>query len=75
MVLGKLDDLSTCRPLVLAGCYIGQETIARLITYNGVKQHLWGIELSESVEPGSVITLDGAKVTATCLFDEYNRVF
>ncbi|GAQ87006.1 Glycine cleavage T-protein family [Klebsormidium nitens] len=44
------------------GCYIGQETIARLITYNGVKQHLWGIQLSEAVEPGTVITLDDAKV-------------
>ena len=27
------------------GCYIGQETIARLNTYKGVKQRLWGVRL------------------------------
>jgi folate-binding protein YgfZ len=40
------------------GCYIGQETIARLDTYNGVKQQLWGIQLSAAVDPGTVI-MDG----------------
>ncbi len=30
------------------GCYIGQETIARLNTYNGVKQRLWGVKFSNS---------------------------
>lgn len=44
------------------GCYIGQETIARLNTYKGVKQHLWGIRLSAPVEPGSVITVGDEKV-------------
>lgn len=44
------------------GCYIGQETIARLNTYKGVKQHLWGIRLSAPVEPGSVITLGDEKI-------------
>ncbi|NMG10072.1 folate-binding protein YgfZ [Brasilonema sp. UFV-L1] len=44
------------------GCYIGQETIARLNTYKGVKQHLWGINLSGSAEPGSVITIGDEKV-------------
>ncbi|MEL7419386.1 MAG: folate-binding protein [Cyanobacteria bacterium J06555_3] len=44
------------------GCYIGQETIARLNTYNGVKQKLWGIELSQSVEPQTPITLEDSKV-------------
>ncbi|HEY9846491.1 MAG TPA: hypothetical protein V6D03_09860, partial [Candidatus Caenarcaniphilales bacterium] len=34
------------------GCYIGQETIARLHTYQGVKQQLWGIRLSHPAEPG-----------------------
>ncbi len=28
------------------GCYIGQETIARLDTYKGVKQQLWGIRFT-----------------------------
>ncbi|KAJ0010478.1 hypothetical protein Pint_34010 [Pistacia integerrima] len=45
-----------------AGCYKGQETISRLITYDGVKQRLWGICLSEPVEPGSAIMVDGKKV-------------
>jgi len=44
------------------GCYIGQETIARLHTYRGVKQQLWGITLSEPVEPGTPIEVDGQKV-------------
>ncbi|MEB3338735.1 MAG: folate-binding protein [Leptolyngbyaceae bacterium] len=44
------------------GCYIGQETIARLNTYQGVKQQLWGVRLSGVVEPGSAITLGEDKV-------------
>ncbi|MEM9447079.1 MAG: folate-binding protein [Cyanobacteria bacterium P01_E01_bin.6] len=44
------------------GCYIGQETIARLDTYNGVKQQLWGIRLSTDADPGTVITDGEAKV-------------
>ncbi len=44
------------------GCYIGQETIARLNTYKGVKQHLWGIRLSAPTVPGTVITVGDEKV-------------
>ncbi len=44
------------------GCYIGQETIARLHTYKGVKQQLWGIRLSQSAAPESVIMLGEEKV-------------
>ncbi|NET57615.1 MAG: folate-binding protein YgfZ [Symploca sp. SIO2E6] len=44
------------------GCYIGQETIARLNTYKGVKQRLWGIRLQGSVQPGTVVTSEGTKV-------------
>ncbi|MBF2014379.1 MAG: folate-binding protein YgfZ [Rivularia sp. T60_A2020_040] len=44
------------------GCYIGQETIARLNTYKGVKQNLWGISLNANVEPGTIITADDEKV-------------
>jgi tRNA-modifying protein YgfZ len=44
------------------GCYIGQETIARLNTYKGVKQYLWGIELAGTAEAGSDLVLNGAKV-------------
>ncbi|GAX34718.1 CAF17-like 4Fe-4S cluster assembly/insertion protein YgfZ [Nodularia sp. NIES-3585] len=44
------------------GCYIGQETIARLNTYKGVKQYLWGIRLNAPVESGSTITVGDEKV-------------
>lgn len=44
------------------GCYIGQETIARLNTYKGVKQYLWGIRLSAPAEVGTVITVEDEKV-------------
>ncbi|KAK6945611.1 Aminomethyltransferase, folate-binding domain [Dillenia turbinata] len=44
------------------GCYKGQETVSRLITYDGVKQRLWGISLSAPAEPGSPISVDGKKV-------------
>ncbi|WP_245927248.1 YgfZ/GcvT domain-containing protein [Aphanothece hegewaldii] len=44
------------------GCYIGQETIARLNTYKGVKQRLWGLQLSQSVEPLTPIFLEGEKI-------------
>jgi tRNA-modifying protein YgfZ len=44
------------------GCYIGQETIARLNTYQGVKQQLWGVKLAAPVEPGSAIRLAESKV-------------
>ncbi|MEM6252079.1 MAG: folate-binding protein [Cyanobacteria bacterium P01_D01_bin.156] len=44
------------------GCYIGQETIARLNTYQGVKKQLWGFKLSDVVPPDTALTLDAAKV-------------
>lgn len=44
------------------GCYIGQETIARLNTYKGVKQYLWGVKLAKSVNIGTPLTVDGEKV-------------
>jgi tRNA-modifying protein YgfZ len=44
------------------GCYIGQETIARLNTYKGVKQRLWGIKLDAPVEPNTQISIEGNKV-------------
>jgi folate-binding protein YgfZ len=44
------------------GCYIGQETIARLDTYQGVKQQIWGIQLNAAAEPGTVITVNEKKV-------------
>ena len=44
------------------GCYIGQETIARLNTYQGVKQRLWGVQLEASVQPNTDVTIAGSKV-------------
>ncbi|MBE9224658.1 folate-binding protein YgfZ [Phormidium sp. LEGE 05292] len=52
------------------GCYIGQETIARLNTYKGVKQQLWGIRLAAPVEVGSAIALDDEKVGKLTSFTE-----
>lgn len=44
------------------GCYIGQETIARLNTYQGVKQRLWGLDLEAAVAPFTPLTVAGEKV-------------
>ncbi|MGK7886038.1 MAG: folate-binding protein YgfZ [Crocosphaera sp.] len=44
------------------GCYIGQETIARLNTYQGVKQRLWGVKLNQAVEAGNNVIVDDKKV-------------
>lgn len=40
------------------GCYIGQETIARLHTYRGVKQQLWGVRF-ESAVPQNAVLISG----------------
>ncbi len=44
------------------GCYIGQETIARLNTYNGVKQQLWGLKLAQAEPMGETLSVEGQKV-------------
>jgi folate-binding protein YgfZ len=44
------------------GCYIGQETIARLNTYKGVKQRLWGIKLDAPVAINTPIAIANEKV-------------
>ena len=48
--------------MILAGCYIGQETIARLITYDGVKQQLWGVLMDGPADPETAVYVDGTKV-------------
>ncbi|MFB2917712.1 YgfZ/GcvT domain-containing protein [Aerosakkonema funiforme] len=55
------------------GCYIGQETIARLNTYKGVKQQLWGIRLQAPAEPGSIITVGDEKVGKLTSYTESDR--
>lgn len=44
------------------GCYIGQETIARLHTYRGVKQQLWGVRLDGEAEPETAIFAGDEKI-------------
>lgn len=55
------------------GCYIGQETIARLNTYNGVKQKLWGIKLANPVDPGTPVTLEDKKVGILTSYTETDQ--
>jgi len=55
------------------GCYIGQETIARLNTYNGVKQKLWGIKLDRSVRVQTPITIEDKKVGVLTSYTETNE--
>jgi len=55
------------------GCYIGQETIARLDTYQGVKQKLWGIRLNDWVEPGSFVKVGDNKVGKLTSITETNQ--
>jgi tRNA-modifying protein YgfZ len=50
------------------GCYIGQETIARLDTYKGVKLNLWGVQLSQAVDLKTPVQLGEEKIgTVTSL--------
>jgi len=44
------------------GCYLGQETIAKVHNKDAVKQQLWGVELDAAVEPGTEITQNGERV-------------
>ena len=57
------------------GCYIGQETIARLNTYKGIKQNLWGIKLKDAAEIGSVIMVGEEKVGKLTSIVESDRGF
>ena len=58
------------------GCYIGQETIARLNTYNGVKQQLWGLNLAQAEPLGVILYLEGQKVgVLTSLVETANGFF
>jgi len=52
------------------GCYIGQETIARLNTYKGVKQRLWGLKLTHQVPLNTPIYQEENKIgiiTSCCV--------
>ncbi len=43
------------------GCYVGQETLAKLATYDGVKQQLRYWESSEALKPGTTLTSAGGE--------------
>ncbi len=58
------------------GCYIGQETIARLNTYKGVKQYLWGLKLAAPAPIGTPLTVNGEKVgVLTSCSDTSSEIF
>jgi tRNA-modifying protein YgfZ len=44
------------------GCYVGQETVARLHYRGKPNRHLRGLRLSEPAEPGAVLRLDDKEV-------------
>lgn len=44
------------------GCYIGQEIIARLDTYQKLKQQVWGLRPVAMVEPGMPVRAEGAEI-------------
>ncbi|MGI8802880.1 MAG: YgfZ/GcvT domain-containing protein [Solirubrobacteraceae bacterium] len=46
------------------GCYVGQETVARLYWRGKPNRHLRGLRLSAEVAPGAVLRLEGAEVGA-----------
>lgn len=51
------------------GCYIGQETLAKLHLRDGVNRQLWGLQLAGPTNPGAEITSELAKVgvvTSAC---------
>ena len=43
------------------GCYVGQETLAKLATYDGVKQQLRYWESSSALEPGTTLSSAGGE--------------
>mgnify|MGYP000017528481 CR=1 FL=1 len=44
------------------GCYVGQETVARLFYKGKPNRHLRGVRLPELVAPGTPLTLEGREV-------------
>jgi hypothetical protein len=58
------------------GCYIGQEIIARLDTYQKLKQQLWGLRLSAPVPPGTPVLVEDKELgTVTSMAETPNGPF
>jgi folate-binding protein YgfZ len=59
------------------GCYVGQETVARLHYKGRPNRHLRGLKLSEPVERGAEITLAGkpvGRVGSTCVSPSFGPI-
>ena len=64
---GKHNPLETTLVQAISwtkGCYIGQEVIARLDTYDKVQRHMMGIELQNGKDqtPLAILSSDGAEI-------------
>ncbi len=44
------------------GCYVGQEVLAKQVTYHRLRHQLWGVRLQTLVEAGQEITHDDHKI-------------
>lgn len=44
------------------GCYVGQEVLAKQVTYRRIRQTLWGIRLQGEARPGTEILRQGEKI-------------
>lgn len=51
------------------GCYMGQETLAKVHKQNAVKQQLWSLRLEGSVQPGTSLLsgVDASVIRQPCL--------
>ena len=47
------------------GCYVGQETLAKVHNRDAVKQQLWGLRVSRDVAAGAAVTA-GARQPVQC---------
>jgi folate-binding Fe-S cluster repair protein YgfZ len=47
------------------GCYVGQETLAKVHNKDAVKQQLWGLRVSREVAVGAPVTA-GEQQTVLC---------
>ena len=54
---GLIDIISFTK-----GCYVGQEVVARLNTYDKVQKRLMGMRWGAGAEPGAKLVLDGKQV-------------
>ena len=55
------------------GCYLGQETVARIDALGHVNQHLVGLRLNAEARPGTELSLDGKPHWASDLGQLFTR--